>query len=196
MQKLAVTQAPLHPLLAGRWSPRGFNHTHQVSPQQVTALIEAARWSPSAMNGQPWRFVVTHRGEPAFDRLFETLNDGNKLWAGAASVLILAVADTLTADGSPNAYALYDTGQAVANLITQASHEGLSTHQMGGFNPTAAAAAFDLAAQLRPLVVIAVGRHDPAAPLTEALAAREVAPRVRRPIEDLVLNAPAAVSAG
>src|SRR4051794_10393863 len=67
MTRSALTSAPLHPLLSGRWSPRGFDAGHELAEAQVTALLEAARWSPSANNSQPWRFVVTHRGEAAFE---------------------------------------------------------------------------------------------------------------------------------
>jgi nitroreductase len=193
MDKLANTQVPLHPLLAGRWSPRGFNGAHALAADQVTALLEAARWAPSANNSQPWRFLVGNRGEPAFDDIFEVLNPGNKLWAGAASALIAVVADTRLPDGRPNPYALYDTGQAVANLVAQAAHEGLAVHQMGGFDRAAVVAAFGLVEQLQPVVVVAVGQHDPSAPLTGALAEREAAPRVRRPLEDLVLSQPVTV---
>ena len=193
MSKLAITEVPLHPLLAGRWSPRGFDGAHALEPSQVTALLEAARWAPSANNSQPWRFIVAQRGTGAFDDIFGVLAAGNQLWAGSASALFLVVADTNGANGDPNPYALYDTGQAVAHLVAQAGHEGLSVHQMGGFDKAAAAAAFSLGDGLVPVVVVAVGRHDAGAQLTEALAEREAAPRVRRPINELVLNAPVAV---
>jgi nitroreductase len=193
MSKLATTEVPLHPLLAGRWSPRGFDGAHALEPSQVTALLEAARWAPSANNSQPWRFIVAQRGTAAFDDIFATLAPGNKLWAGQASALIGVVADTEFDNGTPNTYALYDTGQAVANLVAQAEHEGLSVHQMGGFDKAAASVAFNLPARLVPVVVVAVGQHDASAQLTEALAERERAPRVRRPINELVLNTPVAV---
>lgn len=62
--KTATTAEPLHPLLAERWSPRAFDPEHQLTERQTTALLEAARWAPSAGNSQPWRFAVAHRGTP------------------------------------------------------------------------------------------------------------------------------------
>jgi nitroreductase len=193
MTKLATTQVPLHPLLAGRWSPRGFDGAHALAPEQVTALLEAARWAPSANNSQPWRFLVGHRGEAAFDDIFSVLVPGNQLWAGSASTLIAVVAETVFADGTPNPYALYDTGQAVANLVAQAGHEGLHAHQMAGFDKAAAVEKFQLSPDLQPVVVVAIGQHDANAQLTEALAEREVAPRVRRPVTELLLSQPVGV---
>src|SRR5262249_62348344 len=46
----------LHPLLAGRWSPTTFDASHQLAAAEIEALLEAARWAPSAGNSQPWAF--------------------------------------------------------------------------------------------------------------------------------------------
>jgi nitroreductase len=189
MGKTARTSVPVHPLLAERWSPRGFDRDHELGDDGLTALLEAARWAPSAMNSQPWRFVVARRGERAHDRLFAALAPGNQAWAGAASALVLVVARTADGDGRPQPWALYDTGQAVAALVTQAQADGLAIHQMGGFDTAAVRAEFGLADGLTPVVVLAIGRRDEAADLPEPLAIRENAPRTRRPISDLLLPA-------
>ena len=192
MRKTASTTVSVHPLLAERWSPRGFDRAHEIGDEALAALLEAARWAPSAGNSQPWRFLVTRRGEPAHDRLFAALAPGNQAWAGAASALILVAARTAGDDGRPQPWALYDTGQAVAALVTQAQADGLAVHQMGGFDTDAVRAGFGLADGLTPVVVLAVGRQDSAAGLPAPLAAREAAPRTRHPVSDLLLPAPAA----
>jgi nitroreductase len=187
--KTASTAVPVHPLLAERWSPRGFDQAHELDDPAVTALLEAARWAPSAQNSQPWRFLVTHRGQEAHGRLYAALAPGNKIWAGTASALVLVAARTVDDDGTPQPWALYDTGQAVAALVTQAQADGLAVHQMGGFDTAAVRAGFGLGETLTPVVVLAVGRCDGTAELPEPLAAREAAPRARRPISDLLLPA-------
>jgi nitroreductase len=181
--------AALHPLLSERWSPRGFDTSHRLPEAQLTALLEAARWSPSANNTQPWRFVVTQRGEAGFERLVSTLSGNNRRWAGRASALLLVLAETADETGTPRTYGLYDTGQAVAHLVTQAQAEGLSTHQMGGFDKAAAAAEFGVDPRFTPVVVIAVGRRQDDHDLPDDLAAREGATRQRRPLDELVLPA-------
>src|SRR5258705_5370418 len=192
MRKTASTTVPVHPLLAERWSPRGFDRAHEIGDEALSALLEAAGWAPSAGNSQPGRFLVPGRGEPAHDRLFAALAPGNQAWAGAASALILIAARTAGDDGRPQPWALYDTGQAVAALVTQAQADGLAVHQMGGFDTDAVRAGFGLGEDLTPVVVLAVGRHDSEAGLPEPLAAREAAPRTRHPLGDLLLPAPAA----
>jgi nitroreductase len=190
MRKTASTTVPVHPLLAERWSPRGFDRAHEIGDEALAALLEAARWAPSSQNSQPWRFLVTRRGEPAHDRLFAALAPGNRAWAGAASALILVAARTAGDDGRPQPWALYDTGQAVAALVTQAQADGLAVHQMGGFDTGAVRAEFGLGQDLTPVVVLAVGHHDTEAGLPGPLAAREAAPRTRHPLSDLLLPAP------
>src|SRR5438874_10698682 len=189
--KTASTSVPVHPLLAERWSPRGFDRAHEIGDEALSALLEAARWAPSAQNSQPWRFLVTRRGEPAHERLYAALAPGNQAWAGAASALILVAARTAGDDGRPQPWALYDTGQAVAALVTQAQADGLAVHQMGGFDTGAVQTGFGLGEALTPVVVLAIGRQDGAAGLPGPLAARETAPRTRYPVSDLLLPAPA-----
>src|SRR5580700_3517746 len=165
--KAASTTVPVHPLLAERWSPRGFDREHVRGDEALTALLEAARWAPSSQNSQPWRFLVTRRGEGAHVRLFAALGPGNQAWAGAASALVLVAARTAADDGGPQPWALYDTGQAVAALVTQAQADELSVHQMGGFDTGAVRAELGLGKNLTPVVVLAVGRHDSEAGLPE-----------------------------
>jgi nitroreductase len=189
MRKTASTTVPVHPLLVERWSPRGFEQGHEIGDDSLAALLEAARWAPSAQNSQPWRFLVTRRGDEAHGQLFAALAPGNQAWAGAASALILVAARTVGDGGRPEPWALYDTGQAVAALVTQAQADGLAVHQMGGFDTAAVRAGFGLGDDLTPVVIVAIGRLDHAPDLPEALAARETAPRTRRPLSDLLLPA-------
>lgn len=178
----------LHPLLAERRSTRAFDASHALRPEELATLLEAARWSPSAGNSQPWRFGVATRGSAAYDGLFASLAPGNQAWAGNASALVLAAAVTTASDGSPLPWAHYDTGQAVAHLTVQAQALGLDVHQMGGFDRDAAAAVFDLAVGIEPLVVVAVGAHDAELTLPEPFASRGNAPRNREPVDELLLT--------
>jgi nitroreductase len=134
---------------------------------------------------------VGRRGEEAHARLFAALAPGNQAWAAAASALVLVVARTAGDDGRAQPWALYDTGQAVAALVTQAQADGLAVHQMGGFDTEAVRTGFGLGEALTPVVVLAIGRQDGAAGLPEHLASREAAPRIRQPLGDLLLPVPA-----
>ena len=185
--RTADTHVDLHPLLAERWSPRSFDPTAVVGADVLERILEAARWSPSAGNTQPWRFAVGLRGDAAFTAIHDSLAGGNRPWADAASVLVLAVAQP--ADPSkPAQWAHYDVGQAVAHLSVQAQHEGLATHQMAGFSADALRQAFALDDAAVPLTVTALGVLGSPDALPDALREREVAPRVRRPLAESLLH--------
>ena len=188
--RTADTTVRLLPALAERWSPRSFDPDASVDETKLTAALEAARWSPSANNSQPWRFIVARRGSAAFASIEENLMGFNKAWAGSAAVLIVALAEVVNADGKEQHFARYDLGQAVAHLSIQAHHDGLHVHQMGGFEVDGLRAAFDLDDRFLPVSVTALGvLGDPDA-LPEVLRERELAPRSRTALEDLlVVNA-------
>ncbi|MDQ4133424.1 MAG: nitroreductase family protein [Actinomycetota bacterium] len=170
----------VHPLLAGRWSAKEYDPSRSVTADQLTRLLEAARWAPSSGNSQPWRFVVAGRHEPVFARLLATLSPSNRAWAQHAAALILVAAETLDQQGRRRRFAAYDVGRAVAQLTVQAQAEGLGVCQMGGFDASAAATEFSLDPGLEPLVVLAVG---PA-------AVTQIPARLRKPLEDLLLPTP------
>lgn len=181
------TSVPIVALLDERWSPRSYNPTAEISDETVTALLEAARWSPSASNLQPRRFLVGRRGTPTFTKILESLVGFNAAWAGNASALVVAIAETETPEGDARPWALYELGLAVSALTVQAHAEGLHTHQMAGFEADSIRTAFDLPERLRPVSVTAVGVVDAADKLPEQLAQRETLPRTRLALDELVL---------
>lgn len=182
----ADTSVPVHPAIAGRWSPSRFDAGHELAREELLALLEAARWAPSAGNEQPWRFVAVPRGHPRRAGLEAALRPGNA-WAKRASVLLVSLAKTTREkkDGGaePNAWAEHDTGIATGLLLVQATHLGLAAHPMAGWDADALCAALDVPPELRPMAVIAVGRHDPALD-DAALLERESRPRTRRPLAE------------
>ena len=189
MKKLAKTAVELHPILAERWSPRSFDATHEINDSDVLGILEAARWSPSSNNSQPWRFIVAKRGSDEFKKILKTLTGSNSKWAPSASLFILVSAQTTEADGTTRPMALYDAGIASANATTEAHHRGLAVHQIGGFDREAISKEFNFAIGLRPLTVLVIGKQAPADSLADqALREREMTARVRAPLNDLVIN--------
>ncbi|MEX2441729.1 MAG: nitroreductase family protein, partial [Pontimonas sp.] len=153
--------------------------------EQLGSLLEAARWSASSGNSQPWRLFVAKRGTPLWDLVVATLAAGNQTWATHASVLIVNVAKVLTDEGADEKWAVYDIGQAAAHLSIQATHMGLIVHQMGGFDKVALRDILDLDEAHQPWVVLAVGYQGDATLLPEKLQEREKNPRVRKPVEEI-----------
>ncbi|MEA5155362.1 nitroreductase family protein [Raineyella sp.] len=181
-----TTSVPIHEALARRWSPRGFDAEYVLPEEDLTALGEAARWAPSAGNRQPTRFIVAARGTESFDRILGALMGFNQAWTPRASLLIVAIAE-LERDGKPLRWAEYDLGQAVAHLSIEAESRGLHVRQMGGFRVDELRAAFDLAPELEPVSLVAVGKLADAEDVPEAIRERDAAPRTRRDLAELTI---------
>ena len=189
MEKPADTQHQIHDLLRRRWSPRSFDE-RPIESEKLRSLFEAARWAPSSNNGQPWRFLVaTKENTIEYDRLFNCLVEGNQQWAYHAPALLLSVATLQFEDGSSNRHALHDTGMAAENLALQATALGLVAHQMAGFRVDQARAACQIPDGYEPVAMIAIGYPGDPALLSDHLRAREIQPRVRKPLTEFVYSA-------
>lgn len=185
MEKLADTQYAIHPLLQARWSPRAFAPT-PIAEQDFFSLFEAARWSPSGGNLQPWAFVTAVQGSEAYQKLVGVLVGNNQLWAKNAPLLVLSMAQRERSEGKPNPSAVYDLGQAVAHLTFQAESLGISVHQMGGFDKNLARDVFGVPAEYELVTAIAIGYAGDLDTLSEDLRTRELAPRTRKPLKSFV----------
>lgn len=186
--KPAETLHEIHDLLKHRWSPRAFA-AEPVSLQNLHRLFEAARWSPSANNSQPWAFVVATQNDPGhFARVAGLLNERNARWASKSPVLVITVLNKNNAAGAPNPWAAYDLGQAVAHLSVQAQALGLSVHQMAGFDRARAIETLGIPADYEAMTAIAIGYQGDIDDLPDDLREREVAPRARKPLNEFVFN--------
>jgi nitroreductase len=151
----------VHPLIATRWSPRAFEE-RRIEPSVLRSLFEAARWSASCFNEQPWRFVVATKDRPEeFQRLLDVLVPQNQQWAKSAWVLVIAAAKkTFTHNGKHNHYPMHDAGAALALLAIQANAVGLHVHAMGGFDHARARADFAIPDDFEVASAFVIGYVD------------------------------------
>ena len=184
----AETSIPVNEIIATRRSPRSFNAEAVISGADLRAILEAARWAPSAFNGQPWRYFVGKRGDATFAEILSTLGEFNQKWAHNASALILVAGKTTKGDGAPNPDFAYDCGLSVAQLSIEAHDRGLIVHQMTGFDKSAAHSTLALGDDLAAVVVVAVGTQDAPEKLAGPLLEREIAKRERLPLETIVVK--------
>lgn len=178
------TDPQLHPLLRERWSSRAFDASHEISEDELRRLLEAARWSPSAGNSQPWAFLVLRRGEPGHQRFLGTLSRGNTSWvpdAGAVLVSLFRAGDDEDPSLTYSDYAAYDLGQSVAHLTVQAAALGLGVHQFAGFDHAAVAHLFEVPPAWQVTTGIAVGRYVERDPADER-------PRGRNPLSAIAFG--------
>lgn len=180
---------PVDRLFLERWSPRAFTGATMPHADLMTAF-EAARWAPSSLNYQPWRFIFAHRNHARFADFLALLAEKNRLWAQKAAALVFFISDTQIAYGdkimdAPNH--AFDTGAAWANFAHQALLLGYTTRAIGGFDRGAAPRALGVPANYQVHAAVAVGQPAHADTLPEGFRAKE-APSGRRPLSDIAFE--------
>jgi len=180
MKKQANTQFPINNLLEKRWSPRAFSDK-AVEEDKLKKVFEAARWSASCFNEQPWRFIIGVKDKDnTYDNIFNTLVVGNQIWCKFAPVLVLLAAKkNFTYNGKPNNWSTYDLGQAAAYISVQATAEGLHVHQMAGFNQSKVRVMFSVPEDFEIITAMAIGYIGDPEILPDELKKSELAERKR-----------------
>ena len=118
-----------------RQSCRSYD-SREVETEKLQAILEAARLSPSACNGQPYRLTVC-RGETAKAVAAATQSMGMNKFASQAPILIVVSempyvkSAALGAKLKGNDYRSIDIGIATAYLTAEATAQGLSTCILG-----------------------------------------------------------------
>ena len=190
MQKSNQIEHPVLDLIKNRRSPRAFS-TKLVEPDRIFSLFEATRWAPSSTNEQPWLYLYATRDQPDLWQIFfDCLNEGNKLWAKDAPLLILSLArKNFSKYPGANAHAMYDLGGANSFLSLQAVEMGLQVRQMAGFNYEKTIERLRIPTSTYEVAVfVAVGYPGDPETLPEKLKVREMAPRERFLQQEFVMN--------
>ena len=118
-----------------RQSCRNYD-SREVEPEKLQAILEAARLSPSACNGQPYRLTVC-RGETAKAVAKATQGMGINGFAPQAPVLLVLSEEdyvksaALGAKLKKNDYRSIDIGIAAAYITAEAAAQGLGSCILG-----------------------------------------------------------------
>lgn len=189
MEKSSEFSSPVLDVIRKRRSRRAYSDK-MVEPENISSLFEAARWAPSSLNEQPWFYIYATRDQAdLYNKIFEALNESNKVWARHAPLLVLSMArKNFIRFDSPNPSARYDLGAANAFLSLQGAHLGLNVHQLAGFDREVVAANLHIPDRYEPVIVMAIGYPGSADNLPDKLKAREFAPRERYVEQEFVMN--------
>jgi nitroreductase len=175
-----------------RYACREFVPGRPVTAEELALLLDAGRLAPSSFGLEPWRFVTVEDAQRA--AVAHACYDQPAATTAAALIVIVALVAALDPDSDyvrarfeaearggdlEPIYAAYrahyraDTiaawaqGQcsfAAAHMLLQATHLGLGSCPIGGFDADALAAALGLGAGEAPALLIALGHCSQAAP--------------------------------
>ncbi|MBH04125.1 MAG: nitroreductase [Xanthomonadales bacterium] len=189
MNNIAPTHFPIDDRLATRWSPYVFSE-QPVPRDTLRSVFEAARWSASSFNEQPWRFLVSRKNrDDTHDRIVNCLAEGNQVWAKHAPVLLIGIYRHRFAEsGKENKAAPHDLGLAAGQMVFEASRHDLFVHMMIGLDPAAARRTFGIPNDAEAYTAMAIGYRDAADNADASLREREAKPCQRLPQCDFVFS--------
>ena len=122
-----------------RQSCRKYDGSRAVEDEKIAAIMEAARLSPSACNGQPYHFTVC-KGEAARAVAKATMGMGmNKFAADSPVMIVISEEDyvasaALGAKVKGNDYRSIDIGIAAAYITAESTAQGLGSCILGWFD--------------------------------------------------------------
>lgn len=163
-----------------RQSCRAYDATREVEQEKLDAILEAGRLSPSACNGQPYRFTVC-KGETAKAVAACVTGMGMNKFAVDAPVMIVISEESyvpsaaLGAKVKKNDYRSIDIGIAAAYVTAEATAQGLGTCILGWFDDEKLRAICDLDKPIRLVITLGYAK--------EGDSLRE---KKRKPLEELV----------
>ena len=113
-----------------------------VGKEKLDRIVEAGRLSPSACNGQPWKFIVVDdpalRLEVAGATESKVLNMNGFVRQAPVLIVIVREKSNFTSRAGDlikkKDYSLIDIGIATASMVYQAFAEGLGTCIIGWFD--------------------------------------------------------------
>ena len=133
--------------IRARRSVRSYR-SEPIPDEALSRMLEAARLAPSAMNYQPWRFIVV-RSQDKKDRIARSGIFGRFL--SQAPVVIVACGDM----GSK--YHVHDTCIALEHIVLAATSEGLGTCWIVSFNEQTVKELLKIPERFKVVALVSIG---------------------------------------
>ena len=163
-----------------RQSCRSYNPDRAVEQEKLNRILESARLSPSACNGQPYRITVC-RGETAKAVAKATQGMGMNRFATDAPILLVisempyVASAALGARVKKNDYRSIDIGIVAAYITAEATTQGLGTCILGWLDDAKIRETCGLDGTARLVITLGYAKDDD-----------KLRPKKRKSLEDLV----------
>jgi len=175
------------PEILNRWSPRAMAG-EELTDDELLPLFEAARWAPSSMNNQLWRFIYAKRNTEYWDNFFNLLMEGNKGWCKNASALVIVISRKNSYHKDrPQTTHSFEAGAAFENLAIEGSKRNLVVHGMAGFDYEKAKELLKLSDVWKVEAMVAIGKPGKKEDLPQELQEREF-PSDRKPLNEIAFE--------
>ena len=142
-------------LISKRRSVREYTAA-EVEQEKIDYLIECARLAPSAVNFQPWKFLIvkSHEKKELLRQCYQ------REWFAYASLYIIALDDTTKSwkrKSDNKDHGEIDLAIAIEHIVLAAEEKGLGTCWVCNFNTYLLKEVFNLPDHLVPVAIIPIG---------------------------------------
>jgi nitroreductase len=159
-----------------------------LSQEEISSLFEAARYAPSAYNGQPWRFIYATPNDPSWQDFFHLLVQFNQSWCKNASMLVIICSrKDHEHNNKPSRTHSFDTGAAWMAMALEGSRRGLVVHGLEGFSYEKAYTVARVPSDFQIEAMVAVGKRAAKEALAAPLQEKET-PSKRRPLSEILFH--------
>lgn len=141
-------------LITQRYSVRSYSDT-AVEEYKLHAVLKAALAAPTAVNKQPFRFIVM--STPGNESRLQQVYKRDWLLQAPLVICACAVPDEAWSRMDGRNYADVDTVIAMDHLILAATDQGLGTCWIAAFDPDAARTVFALEKEWEPIAMTPLG---------------------------------------
>ena len=148
-----------------RQSCRAYDPTREVESEKLNKILESARLSPSACNGQPY-FITVCKGEKAKKVAKATGGMGMNKFASDAPVLLVisempyVATAALGAKVKKNDYRSIDIGIVAAYITAEATCQELGTCILGWFDDAEIRSICNLDGAVRLVITLGYPKDD------------------------------------
>ncbi len=143
-------------LMKARYSCRKFSE-EQISDDQLNAILTAGKLSPSAINKQPWRFLVLNTPEG-----LEKVDACSRCRYGAQTVVLICFDKDVSAKNPvvvPD-YGWVDCGICIGQMALAAEAVSVQSCIVGAYDPPQAREIFNIPENLVPFQFLMLGIAD------------------------------------
>lgn len=145
----------LRTIIENRYSVRSYQQ-REVEKEKLIKILEAGQLAPSAVNNQPWHFIVVR--EPENHANFSEIY--HRDWFKEAPVYIIVCGDHSAAwkrkeDGKDHTDV--DAAIAIDHMTLQATELGLGTCWICNFYVEKCREFFQLPEQIEPIAILSLG---------------------------------------
>ena len=158
-------------LIKANRSYRGYDHSRTVTKDELLHLVEAARLCPSSVNMQPLKFflacdpttVATIQAETKWAK---GLPDLTLPHPGKEPTAFIVICQDTSIDANLSRFQR-DVGIVAQTMLLTAVEMGLGGCMIGNFNAGSVHDILRLKEEVRPLLIVAIGKPDEDVILTE-----------------------------